>query len=165
MKKNNYNLLVILLSVLFTAIITGLGTYYWQQNVQKKIVLSKTDKQIEQKIKKINIPLNIRDIEVSPLVINNKFIGYVRVILLENGYEHITTPLTIQWLDETSSKIIHEVSLNNIAGPWSLGIDSIKKNSKGLLLKLSGDNAYIIEEKNKTFEIQISDKKFTGNLK
>ena len=78
MKKNNYNLLVILLSVLFTAIITGLGTYYWQQNVQKKIVLSKTDKQIEQKIKKINIPLNIRDIEVSPLVINNKFIGYVR---------------------------------------------------------------------------------------
>ena len=54
MKKNNYNLLVILLSVLFTAIITGLGTYYWQQNVQKKNVLSKTDKQIDQKIKKIN---------------------------------------------------------------------------------------------------------------
>jgi hypothetical protein len=145
----------IVLSCLLTAIIIGSSVYFWEQKKPIVSVIPNEELSTEES-PKIEIPLDVVDVRTTQLNVNKEFLGFVKIILKEQGFEHISTPLTIQWLNETRDQVIKEMNFNQ-GGYWSLQIDSIEYNLKGVLLKLSGSANITIDEgpQERNFEIQI----------
>jgi hypothetical protein len=110
---------------IIVAIMSGTGAYYRQQAQLSSCtqrVCVQEEISINTNISDNAIPQNIRDLRTHPLIIDDTFIGFVRVILLEEGNEHIYTPFIIQWLDDNHN-ITKEITSNTSrqgSDLWSL---------------------------------------------
>lgn len=92
---------------------------------------------------------NIIEIKTLPLVKNNKFICFYRIIIVEQGYEHVSTSVYIQWLkyDEKENKkiMLSQVKVNEIE-MWSLSLKKSNNQNSDNLITFSGTHTYTYED-------------------
>lgn len=96
------------------------------------------------------VPLSIRQIERYPVLKNGMFACFARVILLEYGREHVSSPLVVQWLYEDPRAGAYAVKYEKIVfqdEAWSLSIDSCEILDDRLKITLSGVHTYSLEER------------------
>ncbi len=82
---------------------------------------------------------------------DNDLSGIYRIVVVNQGWEHVSSKVYIQWLQEDTkgSKITIKESLlitNVSGGNWSIGQPHLEISKSGTKCILSGTNPYTLEE-------------------
>ena len=86
----------------------------------------------------------------------------IKVTLLSKGYEHVHSPIKIEWLNDNSEVIKTTILNDKNPNVWALSIVSIENTNTGLNINLSGTHSYSLEDKD--FTLQISNNEISGDF-
>ncbi|RPJ07715.1 MAG: hypothetical protein EHM28_06225 [Spirochaetaceae bacterium] len=105
----------------------------------------------------------IRLVERYPLVIEGNFKGFVRIILLEQGFDQINTAVILQWLSVATPEKLYKIDLaKTVSEIYPISITGIQPQPSthdmpGLVLRITGINPYSQHEQ-KSFLLYVTEK-------
>lgn len=95
------------------------------------------------------IPPNVFEIKQYPISLNGEFFCFVRLVILEYGWEHLYFPIAIQWIFDDSEKRIHYVKYKKLVEETAMlsnSIISVKSMKDSLQVELIGSDPISFQE-------------------
>lgn len=83
---------------------------------------------------------------------NSEISGIYRVLVINQGFEHVSSDVYIQWLQENVEKssfvVLNSLLVKEVSnGQWSIGQPELQTCKKNSICIINGTNPYTLEEK------------------